>query len=327
MSIRRGCVLNMAIGCGLLSAFLFSSAVFGADSALEEKIKSLEQSVKNLEESNKALEQKAARAQDVIEIQNLQGRYEAVHSTDEWLSWMLFADRPDTSKEITRDKIIGFDNIKADYMRMQGMQGGGPPMGGARGDGAPAGGVPTGGAPPGGAPSGSFPSGGDRAGGFPGGNAPGGGNPAGGFSSTASASAGKFTVHPVATPVIVVADDGKTAKATFTSFGFEGDAWCYGKYANSYIKMDGKWYIWHMKWLRAFKTPYYKAWYDQTAEEIYEFTTLDENGKPKLDPNIDYSYLRAPGKKFETITTPKPYATWTKEDEDGGWWKRETTEP
>jgi hypothetical protein len=28
--------------------------------------------------------------------------------------------------------------------------------------------------------------------------------------------------------------------------------WCYGKYANDYIKIDGKWYLWHKKWLRGF---------------------------------------------------------------------------
>lgn len=134
-------------------------------------------------------------------------------------------------------------------------------------------------------------------------------------------------IHPIPSPVIVVADDGKTAKATFTSFGFEGNSWCYGKYANSYIKIDGKWYIWHMKWLRCFKTPFSTAWYDQTVEEVYEFTTLDDDGNPILDPNIDYSYLAAPGKTIKTIAAPEPYATWTEADEDGGWWKKETEIP
>jgi hypothetical protein len=295
---------SLVMGLSLIFSCLLTGYVFGAESSVEERIKSLEAAVK-------ALELKATRAQDVIDIQNLQGRYEAVHSTDEGLSWMLFADRPDTTKEITNTKLIGFDNIKADYMRM--LQ---------QGDGASVAGATAGGTPSGNSPSGAALSGGASAGGFPASGASAGGIYAGG-----SMSAGKFTVHPVGTPVIAVADDGQTAKATFTSFGFEGDAWCYGKYANSYIKIDGKWYIWHMKWLRCFKTSFYKAWYDQTLEEIFEFAQKDENGLPKVRTDIDYSYLRAAGKKFETITTPKPYKTWTKEDEDGGWWKRETKEP
>jgi hypothetical protein len=125
-----------------------------------------------------------------------------------------------------------------------------------------------------------------------------------------------------------VADDGQTAKATFTSLGFE-DGWCYGMYANSYIKINGEWKIWHMKWLRCFKTNFYKSWDDQTIDEIYEFTQgqKDKWGFPKVSADIDYSLLNAPGKVVKTITAPKPYATWAKEDEDGSWWKRDTVTP
>ena len=136
-------------------------------------------------------------------------------------------------------------------------------------------------------------------------------------------------MHPLGTPVIIVADDGKTAKATYTSFGFEGNNWCYGKYANSYIKMeDGKWYIWHMKWLRCFKTPFNEAWYDQTEDQVYEFApNKDASGKRIMPEGINFNMLVAPGREAKTIAVPKPYKTWTKEDDDGGWWKKETVEP
>lgn len=292
-------ILALVMGFGLFFSCLFTGNVFGKESSVEERIKSLEQSIKKLEEANKALELKAQRAQDVIEIQNLQARYCAVHNTQEHLSWMLFADRPDTSKEITMEKIIGFDNIKASYFRMAEMAEGGGPSGSPQ--------------------SGAAPAAMEGGGGFLMGMMGMGGS---------TPRYGVAHIHPIGTPCIVVADDGKTAKATFTSLGFE-DGWCYGMYANSYIKIDGEWKIWHMKWLRCFKTPFDTYWNDQTIEEIYEFTQgqTDEWGFPLVNTEIDYSYLNAPGKVVETITAPKPYATWTEEDEDGGWWKRETIIP
>ena len=274
-----------------LSCF-FQSNAFGRENSVEERIKSLEETIKGLQKE-------LTRAKDIQEIANLQARYCAVHNTDEHLSWMLFADRPDTSKEITSEKIIGFDNIKASYFRMAGMAEGGGPSGSAQ--------------------SGAAPGAMESMGGFPMGMMGMGGS---------TARYGVAHIHPIGTPCIVVADDGKTAKATFTSLGFEG-GWCYGMYANSYIKIDGEWKIWHMKWLRCFKTPFDTYWNEQTIEEIYEFThgQTDEWGFPLVNPEIDYSLLNAPGKVSETITAPKPYATWTKEDEDGGWWKRETVIP
>jgi hypothetical protein len=297
-----------------------------------------------VEERLAALEHELTRTRDVIEIANLQGRYEAIHNAQEPLSVKLFANRPDTTKEITRDKLIGYDAIVNDYKRMgggggpggPGGPGGGMPSGGPGGPGGASGsavGAP-GGAPPGGgsgapagasgAPSGAMGSAAGAPGAMPSGaGTMAGGPPGGGGGERIKA------MHPLGTPVIVVADDGKTAKATFTSFGFEGNNWCYGKYANSYIKMDdGKWYIWHMKWLRCFKTPFNEAWYDQTEDQVYEFApTKDANGKRILPEGINYNMLVALGKEAKTITTPKPYKTWTKEDDDGGWWKKDTVEP
>ena len=82
-----------------------------------------------------------------------------------------------------------------------------------------------------------------------------------------------------------------------------------------------------MKWLRCFKTSFYKAWYDETEDEIYEFADKGANGQRVLPVGINYDFLAAPGKKIKTITCPKPYKTWAKEDEDGGWWKKDTVEP
>jgi hypothetical protein len=273
--------------------------IWGAGNSVEERFKALEERIKSLEETNKTLEMKATRAQDVIDIQNLQARYCAIHNTQESLGWMLFANRPDTTQEITHSRFVGFDNIKKNYLE------------------GPAAVLASGNLPEGTVIGWTGFASSGAASGNPAVGAPGG-----------SSKSGIHFIHPISTPCIVVADDGKTAKATFTSLGFEG-GWCYGMYANDYIKIDGKWYIWHMKWLRCFKTTFYKSWDDQTVDEIYEFTQgkKDEWGFPKVDSRIDYSYLNAPGKVVKTITAPQPYKTWTKEDENGAWWKRETVTP
>ena len=78
--------------------------------------------------------------------------------------------------------------------------------------------------------------------------------------------------HYVATPIIEVAGDGKTARAKFDSPGHETQIdenggrkayWTWGSYSAEFIKeADGHWRIWHLKWWRTFRTDYYKSWVD-----------------------------------------------------------------
>lgn len=70
--------------------------------------------------------------------------------------------------------------------------------------------------------------------------------------------AGLLELHQITTPVIEVAEDGKTAKAMWMSTGAilmrnDPDAeggksatWDSGKYAVDFIKIDGQWKIWHL---------------------------------------------------------------------------------
>jgi len=316
----------LLIVCAFFLGCLVPGYVFGAGSSMEDRIKALEENNKRLEETVKALDLKATRAQDVLDIMNLQARYEAIHTSQESLTWMLFADRPDSTYEITHSRIIGFENIKLyltdqkklmelyragklpegttifDFMGMMSAAGGDPSAGAASANTASVG-APSAGTSSGGVSSDRLAFMGVGIGGLP-------------------------PIHPISTPNIIVADDGKTAKATFTSLGMERGGWCYGKYANDYIKIDGKWYIWHEKWLRGFDNNFYKSWNDQTIDEIFEWVQArDENGFPIVDKNLSYNYLWYPGKKSMTITAPQPYKTWTKEDDNGGWWKKPTVTP
>jgi hypothetical protein len=274
---------------------------------------SLEDRVKELEASLKALEQRTSGCEDVFAIMRLQARYEAIHSSQESLAWMLFAKRDDSVLEITHSRYVGFENIKLSYLAPQKLQ-----------ELYDAGKLPAGThihkldfkAPnaiqamlAGGGPPPDHPYNANR-------KLFGTGRP------------DMPPIHPVATPNIVVAGDGKTAKATFTSLGYERGGWCYGKYANDYIKIDGNWYIWHEKWLRGFSCNYYTSPEDQNIGQIFEWTKdRDANGFPVVAKELTTKYLWYPGKESMTITAPQPYETWTVEDDNGGWWKRPTVTP
>jgi SnoaL-like domain len=82
---------------------------------------------------------------------------------------------------------------------------------------------------------------------------------------------GEMHVHTLATPIIVIADDGKTAKATFDSPGLETlsgighkpDArrgWC--RYGVDFLKTDTGWKIWHLHVYGVIFSPANKSWVD-----------------------------------------------------------------
>jgi hypothetical protein len=109
--------------------------------------------------------------------------------------------------------------------------------------------------------------------------------------------------HSLATPCIQVAGDGKTAKATFWSPGFETSSggrmaggsgsgsggtsggapgpapsgtqgggmavWCWGKYGCDFIKnpKTGEWKIWHSHWFRTTRNDYHLSFVEFARQE------------------------------------------------------------
>jgi hypothetical protein len=143
---------------------------------------------------------------------------------------------------------------------------------------------------------------------------------------------GTMLEHPLSSPIIVVAGDGQTAKATFVSLGHETHyntqtkkyepEWAYGKYAVDFIKQNGEWKIWHHRWFRFFRTSFYTAWSDQPLSKIHR---LDANGKPILTEGV-YFHPYTTDTAVESIpAAPKPYQTWTKEEVD--WMYRANEHP
>ncbi len=85
-------------------------------------------------------------------------------------------------------------------------------------------------------------------------------------------SVGRMNLHSMLTPIIEVAEDGKTAKGVWDSWGpgvRDGNSdniWGWVKYGVDFIKEDGEWKIWHMQVYPVFMTPYNKS-ITQTAKD------------------------------------------------------------
>lgn len=81
-------------------------------------------------------------------------------------------------------------------------------------------------------------------------------------------------LHTLTTPVIEIAEDGKTAKGAWISPGFTTMPtlekleayWHWDKYGVDFIKEGGRWKIWHFFVGREFTSPYDKSWVDTALD-------------------------------------------------------------
>ncbi len=131
---------------------------------------------------------------------------------------------------------------------------------------------------------------------------------------------GKMFIHTLTTPVIEIAEDGKTAKGIWISPGAETVAdpqtkqlkgfWAWTKYGCDFVKEDGQWKMWHYHVYRLFLTPC-----DKDFTEEYELKVLDAKsaGRPSgLQPDEPPSYDNPYSKEYiaELVPAPpEPYQT------------------
>jgi hypothetical protein len=133
---------------------------------------------------------------------------------------------------------------------------------------------------------------------------------------------GTMYEHPLSTPVIEVAGDGRTAKGVWWSqgpaagrLGPGDDAsveafWSYVKYACDFIRDDDCWRIWHLAILGIFLAEYEKSWVEVNHQsEGLEWVTrpaLEPDGPPFL---TDITYRNdAPSRPY-VPAAPEPYHT------------------
>lgn len=145
-----------------------------------------------------------------------------------------------------------------------------------------------------------------------------------------------FFYHAVASPYIEVAEDGMTAKAVFMSPGLEtffahhshtrapGEEtltayWCWGKYSADFIKIDGVWKIWHLKWWRDLRCEYTKGWVeDEEAhgdKSSYQKRADASVDMPFHKPMKFHQPYRAGERKVPLPRLPEPYTSYKAEDE------------
>jgi hypothetical protein len=135
---------------------------------------------------------------------------------------------------------------------------------------------------------------------------------------------GLMVEHTLTTPVLEIAEDGKTAKGVWISPGHEtfpvGEGerpkshWSWGRYAVDFRKEeDGKWKIWHLHVLTTFRTPYNQDWVE-TALNKPKY--LPEDGKPMesigvADRGVSFNQPYHPGcDPVLQPVPPEPYKTW-----------------
>jgi len=133
---------------------------------------------------------------------------------------------------------------------------------------------------------------------------------------------GSLNEHQLATPVIEVARDGKTAKGVWQSPGFETrrnaegkleSAWCWGQYGVDFIKEDGCWKFWHFMITTELYCGYYQSWVEyspSTAER-----KLPMSDRPSRSGSLHY--------RKDTISRlipapPEPYNTYDGDTMIGG---------
>lgn len=131
---------------------------------------------------------------------------------------------------------------------------------------------------------------------------------------------GVLLIHYLATPMIEVAADGRTARGVWRSPGIEAvvsadesgrvAVWSFGAYSVDFIKKEDGWKIWHLHWYRQIKSSYDDAWVKDVS-----MAYSGSAPAPGLGPTT-YHNPYTPETVQESIPScPEPYRTW-----DGGDW-------
>ena len=136
---------------------------------------------------------------------------------------------------------------------------------------------------------------------------------------------GNMLIHYLASPMIEVAGDGKTAKGVWRSPGIEavrppGGAkpvalWSFGAYACDFIYRAGRWKIWHLHWFRTVKSSFADGW----VEDLSMAFGGPLPGSIGVRPPTYHNPYTPDAVQDSIPPCPRPYQTW----QDDGWATRE----
>jgi hypothetical protein len=133
--------------------------------------------------------------------------------------------------------------------------------------------------------------------------------------------AGTLAIHPINTPVIEVAGDGKTAKAVWIANGLYATkddqtgkgqcTWEWDRYGVDFIKEDGKWKFWHFHIYRLFRCGWDDKWHNQFSESHEPVSPLDYTEELNPDgPPIDSYPFTLDSLPKNIPAPPEPYESW-----------------
>lgn len=106
---------------------------------------------------------------------------------------------------------------------------------------------------------------------------------------------GVMHLYTCDTPMVVIADDGLSAKGVWTSSGAEtwreGDVkpqgyWRWGKYGVDFIRENGTWKIWKLRFYPYFMTKYDEPWTSAPAYDYAFFPVTPD--RPRETPVYHY---------------------------------------
>ena len=133
---------------------------------------------------------------------------------------------------------------------------------------------------------------------------------------------GQMYIHPLTTPLIEVAGDGKTAKGVWISPGYETQkdretgeitsCFCYTKYGCDFVKEDGQWKMWHYHVYRIFMTPWNKGFTEgwelkrEAPKPRYE-TQLPTTFDNPYSVDTERELVPAPPEPYETFSDTFSY--------------------
>lgn len=127
---------------------------------------------------------------------------------------------------------------------------------------------------------------------------------------------GNLLIHYLATPMIEVAADGRSARGVWRSPGVEAvrpadggkpvPLWSFGAYAVDFVYLDGQWKIRHLHWFRTIKSSHAEGWVDDLSMAF--------GGKLADSPNLQpgtYHNPYTPDAVQEPVPPcPQPYKTY-----------------
>ena len=126
-------------------------------------------------------------------------------------------------------------------------------------------------------------------------------------------------------PVIEIASDRNTARGTWFSpgLGSFGPAqfqnWVWGKYDCDYIRQNGSWKLWHLRWYLTFFCAYEKGWVHQQEPEL-DSASESTRPKPRMighgapdKPSTRHRPYKPNEVNYLLPEPPEPYESWENE--------------